>query len=223
VERVKIPLRIAGYPRCLAYNEQVSNDGEGDVTQLLAQWGHGDRAALDAATRLVYSELRKIAGSYLQRESAGHTLQPTALINEAYLRLVKGDNPGSFENRKKFFAFAARLMRQVLVDHARSAGAEKRGGAVAIVPLDDNAVCAPANGRQFLALDDALEKLAQLNPRKARVIELRYFGGLNVEETARMLDVSPATISREQRMAEAWQPGDGDVIDNLRKNKKTIC
>jgi RNA polymerase sigma factor (TIGR02999 family) len=181
----------------------LAQEGQGDVTQLLAQWGQGDHAALDAATRLVYSELRKIAESYLQHERGEHTLQPTALINEAYLRLVKEDHP-SFENRKKFFAFAARLMRQVLVDHARSAGAEKRGGGVAKIPLNEAVDFVPDRVHEFLALNEALDGLAQMSPRKAQVIELRYFGGLSAEETAEMLDVSISTISREQRMAEAW-------------------
>ena len=176
---------------------------QGDVTQLLAQWREGDLAALDAATRMVYAELRKIAESYLRKERAEHTLQPTALINEAYLRLVKEERP-SFDNRKKFFAFAARLMRQVLVDHARSAGAVKRGGDVARVPLNEAVDFAPDRACEFLALNQALDGLARLSPRKAEVIELRYFAGLNVEETAEVLDVSIATVSREQRMAEAW-------------------
>ena len=176
---------------------------QGDVTQLLTQWGQGDRAALDAATRIVYAELRKIAEGYLQQERGQHTLQPTALINEAWLRLAKEDHP-SFDNRRKFFAFAARLMRQVLVDHARSAGAEKRGGSVAKVPLNEAVDFVPDRAHEFLALNEALDRLAQLSPRKAHVIELRYFGGLNVEETAGMLDISIATVSREQRMAEAW-------------------
>ena len=176
---------------------------QGDVTQLLAQWAQGDRAALDAATRIVYAELRKIADSYLHRERGEHTLQPTALIHEAYLRLVKEDHP-NFENRKKFFAFSARLMRQILEDHARSAGAEKRGGAVVKVPLNEAVDFVPDRAHEFLALNEALENLSRLSPRKAQVIELRYFGGLNLEETAQMLEVSIATISREQRMAEAW-------------------
>ena len=181
----------------------MPEDLQGDVTQLLAQWGLGDRAALDAATRIVYAELRKIAESYLQRERSEHTLQPTALINEAYLRLVKEEHP-SFDNRKKFLAFAARLMRQVLVDHARAAGANKRGGGFAKIPLNEAVDFVPDRACEFLALNEALDSLARLSPRKAQVIELRYFGGLNVEETAEMLDVSIATISREQRMAEAW-------------------
>ena len=176
---------------------------EGDVTQLLAQWGQGDRAALDAATQIVYTELRKIAEGYLQQERDEHTLQPTALVHEAYLRLVEQDHP-SFENRKKFFAFAARLMRQVLVDHARMARADKRGGAVMKVPLNEAVDFVPDRAQEFLVLNEALDSLARFSARQAQVIELRYFGGLNVEETAEVLEVSIATISREQRMAEAW-------------------
>jgi RNA polymerase sigma factor (TIGR02999 family) len=159
--------------------------------------------ALDAATKIVYGELRKIAESYLAREHPEHTLQPTALIHEAYLRLVKEQHP-SFDNRSKFFAFSARLMRQVLVDHARSAGSQKRGGGAVKVPLNEAVDFVPDRAHEFLALNEALDSLARLSPRKAQVIELRYFGGLNVEETAEMLEVSIATISREQRMAEAW-------------------
>ncbi|WP_321473581.1 sigma-70 family RNA polymerase sigma factor [uncultured Paludibaculum sp.] len=176
---------------------------QGDVTQLLLQWGQGDRAALDAATRIVYGELRKIADSYLQQERGPHTLQPTALIHEAYLRLVKEQSP-SFENRRKFFAFSARLMRQILVDHARAAGAQKRGGGLVRIPMSDAVEYVPDRAYEFLALNEALDTLWRLSPRKGQVIELRYFGGLNVEETALMLDVSVSTIAREQRMAEAW-------------------
>jgi RNA polymerase sigma factor (TIGR02999 family) len=176
---------------------------QGDVTQLLAQWGQGDRAALDAATRIVYAELRKIAEGYLQRERSEHTLQPTALIHEAYLRLAAGESP-NFENRRKFFAFSARLMRQILVDHARATRSQKRGGGVVKVPMNEAMDYVPDRAHEFLALNEALDGLAQLSPRKAQVIELRYFGGLSMEETAQILDVSIATISREQRMAEAW-------------------
>ncbi len=178
-------------------------DPQGDVTQLLSKWAQGDRAALDAATRAVYSELHKIAEGYLRRERGQPTLQPTALIHEAWLRLAKEEN-ASFENRRKFYAFAARLMRQVLVDHARSAAAEKRGGDAVKVPLNELIAAHPARRQEFLALDEALERLARFSPRKAQVIELRHFGGLNVEETAETLGVSIATVSREQRMAEAW-------------------
>jgi len=176
---------------------------QGDVTLFLEQWSHGDRAALDAATRIVYAELRSIADSYLKRERVGHTLQPTALLHEAWLLLAK-EQGSNFENRRKFFAFAARIMRQILVDHARSAGAEKRGGGAPMMPLNEALDFAPDRSLEFLSLNEALESLARLNPRKAQVVELRYFGGLNLEETAHVLGISVATVSREQRMAEAW-------------------
>jgi RNA polymerase sigma factor (TIGR02999 family) len=176
---------------------------QGDVTQLLAQWKNGDRAALDAATNIVYAELRRIADAYLRNERGGHTLQPTALIHEAYLLLVR--QPGAnFENRRKFFAFAARIMRQILVDHARASKAEKRGGGLAMVPLNEAVDFVPDRAQEFLTLTDAIDTLARLSPRKAQVIELRYFGGLNLEETAEVMEISAATVSREQRMAEAW-------------------
>lgn len=178
-------------------------NSQGDVTQLLARWKEGDRAALDAATRIVYAELRRIADAYLKREHGGHTLQPTALIHEAWLLLVK-EQGSSFENRRKFFAFAARIMRQILVDHARSSRAEKRGGGLARVTLNEAMDFVPDRADEFLSLNEAIDQLAQISPRKAQVIELRYFGGLSVEETADALEVSIATISREQRMAEAW-------------------
>jgi len=179
------------------------SEAQGDVTQLLGQWSQGDRGALDAATRAVYAELHKIAEGYFRRERAESTLQPTALIHEAWLRLAKEEH-ASFENRRQFFAFAARLMRNVLVDHARSAAAEKRGGGAAKVTLDELISAQPDHTEEFLALNEAIEKLARLSPRKAQVIELRHFGGLNTDETAETLGVSAATVSREQRMAEAW-------------------
>jgi RNA polymerase sigma factor (TIGR02999 family) len=179
------------------------HSSSGEVTQLLAEWARGDRAALDAATNLVYAELHRIAESYLQNERSNHTLQPTALIHEAYMRLVKEDD-ARFENRRKFFAFAARLMRQILVDHARTMGAEKRGGGLLKLPLNEAVDLVPGQGGEFLALNEALDHLARLSPRKAQVIELRYFAGLNVEETAQVLETSAATVSRDQRMAEAW-------------------
>jgi len=175
----------------------------GDVTRLLTLWSEGDRAALDAATQLVYAELRKIADGYVSRERGTVTLQPTALIHEAYLRLAKEEGL-TFENRRRFFAFAARLMRQILVDHARAASAGKRGGDAARVPLNEAVQFVPDRASEFLSLNVALDDLARVRPRMAQVIELRYFGGLNLEETAQVMDLSIATISREQRMAEAW-------------------
>lgn len=174
-----------------------------DITSLLARWRAGDHQAFDNAAAVVYPELRRIAAAYLRRERPGHTLQPTALINEAFLRLSAAGNL-SFENRKHFFALAARLMRQILVDHARSAKADKRGGGVANVPLDSIQAYAPQVADQFLTVHAALGQLAEFSPRKAQIIELRYFGGLSLEEIAEFLGISVATAHREQRLAEAW-------------------
>lgn len=179
------------------------NIERGDVTQLLAQWADGDEAALDALMPVVYAELRKIADGYLRRERGDHTLQPTALVHEAWLRLVKQES-GQFDHRKQFYALAAQVMRRILVDHARSTNAEKRGGGAARMTLDESAVAVGTPIVELIALNEALDQLAGVSPRQARVIELRYFGGLNVEEMADLLDVSPATISRDQKTAEAW-------------------
>jgi RNA polymerase sigma factor (TIGR02999 family) len=176
---------------------------DGQVTTLLARWSSGDRDALDALMPVVYGELRKIADAYLRRERPGHTLQPTALVHEAWLRLVTQDQP-DFAHRRQFFALAAQMMRRILVDHARRAAALKRGGSAITVPLDEARDQGGAPALELLALDQALDRLAALSARQARVIELRYFGGLNVEEAADVLSVSPATISRDQKMAEAW-------------------
>ena len=176
---------------------------QGQVTQLLFQWAQGDRGALDSLMPMVYRELRQIAGRNLRAERSGHTLQPTALVHEAWLRLVKQD-PASFENRQRFFALAAHLMRQILVDHARGVRAGKRGGGAIKTTLSRALDYSAERSDELLALDQALDKLARVSERKSQVIELRYFGGLNVEEMAEFLGVSIATISREQRMAEAW-------------------
>jgi RNA polymerase sigma-70 factor, ECF subfamily len=179
--------------------------GNGEVTHLLARWAEGDRAALDALTPIVYGELRKIADAFLRRERSGHTLQPTALVHEAWLRLMKQDQP-SFDHRKQFYALAAQMMRRILVDHARAVNAEKRGGGADKTDLDEDHAVDIGAGRivEFLALDQALTQLARVSARQAQVIELRYFGGLNLEEISGLLGVSTATISREQRSAEAW-------------------
>jgi RNA polymerase sigma factor (TIGR02999 family) len=175
----------------------------GDVTLLLARWAKGDHAALDALMPVVYAELRKIADAYLRTERTDHTLQPTALVHEAWLRLVRQDS-GQFDHRKQFYALAAQMMRRILIDHARTANAGKRGGGAARVALDEAAIGAATPIVELLALNEALDQLAGVSPRQARVIELRYFGGLNVEEMADVLEVSPATISRDQKSAEAW-------------------
>jgi RNA polymerase sigma-70 factor (ECF subfamily) len=174
------------------------------VTQLLLSWSHGDRAALDELMPLVYQELRKLASSYLRSERPDHTLQPTALIHEAYLRMIGKDMP-QWQSRAHFFGVAARLMRQILVDHARTRHAAKRGGDQQKISLDDAPqVFDQTNAAGLLALDDALTKLAAFDERRSRILEMRCFGGMSVEETAQALGISEATIKREMRLAQAW-------------------
>jgi len=175
--------------------------GRGDVTQLLTRWQEGDREALDTLAPIVQSELRQIAGGYMRRERSGHMLQPTALVNEAWLRLVQQEQP-NFENRKRFFALAAQVMRHVLVDYARAARTGKRDAER--ITLNQPLGAAPADFEQFLALDQALDQLACVSERQAKIIEMRYFGGLSGEEIAELLGVSPPTVSRDQSAAEAW-------------------
>lgn len=177
--------------------------GEGEVTRRLRLWAEGDAQAVESLVPLIYTELHRIADGYLRHERAGHLLQPTALVNEAWLKMA-GQEHLHFENRRRFFALAAHAMRQVLVDYARSAQSGKRGGGAVAIPLAESLAAPDAGLEQFLALDRALTQLATISPRGAEVIEMRYFAGLNVEEAASFLNVSPATISREQRSAEAW-------------------
>lgn len=177
---------------------------DSEITQLLGLWAGGNRDALDALMPLVYGELHKIAHAYLKRERQDHTLQPTALINEAWLRLVRQDQ-GNFTHRRQFFGLAAQVMRRILVDHARTTKAEKRGGKAAETSMAGVTMIAADDRRlEFLALDQALERLARVSERQARIIEMRYFAGLGVEELAEVLGVSIATISRDQKIAEAW-------------------
>lgn len=163
-----------------------------EVTQLLINWRHGDQAALDQLMPIVYDELHRLADRYMSRERPDHTLQATALVHEAYLRLVTMDV--SWQDRAHFFAVAAQLMRRILVDHARSHQYAKRGGGARKVSLDEATIVSEARAADLVALDDALTSLATMDPRKSRIIELRFFGGLTVEETAEVLSVSPATI-----------------------------
>jgi RNA polymerase sigma factor (TIGR02999 family) len=167
------------------------------------RWAGGDRSALDALMPIVYGELRQIADAYLRRERSDHTLQPTALVHEAWLRLVRQDQK-HFEHRKQFYGLAAQVMRRILVDHARAAKADKRGGGARLTTLTDGVAEAGSPVVDLLALDEALTSLGRVSPRQAQVIELRYFGGLNVDEIADVLNVSAATVSRDQRSAEAW-------------------
>lgn len=174
-----------------------------EVTRLLAAWGQGDRGALDKLTRLVYEELRRIAHRYMAGQRADHTLQTTALVNEAYMRLAAQDEP-QFANRSHFLAVAAKAMRQILVDHAKAALRDKRGGGAKAVELDESAVFSPEPTREILDLNEALEKLAVLDARKANVVELSYFGGLKHEEIAEALDISIVTVQRDWTFSRAW-------------------
>lgn len=174
-----------------------------EVTQLLVDWGNGNQAALDRLMPLVYTELRQLAHRYMRRERPGHTMQTTALIHEAYLRLVD-QNQVRWQHQAHFFGIAARLMRQILIEHARSRTRAKRGGGVGTISLDEAAIVSQARATELLALDDALERLATIDPRKSQVVELRFFGGLSVEEAAQVLNIAPNTVLRDWRMAKAW-------------------
>jgi RNA polymerase sigma factor (TIGR02999 family) len=174
-----------------------------EVTQLLHQWKAGDSGALDRLTPLIYDELRRLASSYIRREKAGHTLQPTALLHEAYMRLA-GQDQQNWRDRSHFFGVAAHLMRLILVDHARSKLREKRGGEAAHVSLDEALDASPQKSRLLIDLDEALGELASFDARKAQVIEMRFFAGMTIEETAEALQIGVATVGREQRSAEAW-------------------
>src|SRR5688572_10240480 len=174
-----------------------------ELTQLLLDWSKGNQTALDKLTPLIYKELRRLARQYLARERAGHTLQTTDLVHEAYLRLVD-QRRVRWQNRSHFFAVAAQLMRRILVDHARRQRRVKRGGGAKMVSLDETAVVSRQSDVDLLALDEALQRLEEIDERKARIVELRFFGGLEVEETAAYLKLSPATVLRDWKMAKAW-------------------
>jgi len=174
-----------------------------DVTQLLKAWSAGDEAALDKLVTLVYRELHRAARRYMAGERSEHTLQTTALINEAYLRLVDFQHI-SWRNRAQFFGICAQLMRRILVDFARARGSQKRGGDGSHLPLDETLIVSSEPRADLIALDDALKNLAAFDERKSRVIELRFFGGLSVQETAEVLRVSPETVKRDWRLAKVW-------------------
>jgi RNA polymerase sigma-70 factor, ECF subfamily len=174
-----------------------------ETTQLLRAWANGDPAALEQLTPRVYKELRRIAGHFMQNERPGLTLQTTALVHEAYLRLIDVTNV-DWQHRAHFFAVSATMMRRILLDRARKRGTGKRGGQLQKVNLDDIPDLGSGRARELIALDDALNTLAATDPRKARVIELRFFGGLSVEETAEVLKVSPDTVMRDWRLARVW-------------------
>jgi RNA polymerase sigma factor (TIGR02999 family) len=174
-----------------------------EVSELLAGWNDGDEAARDELIQLVYAELRRLARRHMARERSGHSLQPTALVNEAYLRLAD-QRTVRWQGRAHFFALASRMMRRILVDTARKRGYAKRGGGVHRVILDDALAVAQEKGTDLIALDDALKSLAAIDPRKSEVVELRYFGGLSIEEVAEVLAISPVTVRRDWSTAKAW-------------------
>ena len=173
------------------------------VTELLVAWDGGDQAALDELMPLVYEELRRLAHQYMSHERPDHTLHTSALVNEAYLRLVNQKNV-RWQDRAHFFGIAARLMRQVLVDYARKRRYAKRGGNARRVPLDEALAVSEERAADVMALDDALKSLAEIDPRQSQIVELRFFGGLSIEETATILKVSPGTVMRDWTLAKAW-------------------
>jgi len=174
-----------------------------EVTQLLIAWSNGEEEALEKLVPLIYDELRRIARRYMKREPAGHTLQTTALVNEAYLRLIEQKGM-KWQNRAHFFAISAQLMRRILVSMARARHADKRGGEARQVSLDEALVISEERAAELVALDEAMNELAALDPRRSRVVELRYFGGLSIEETAEVLNISPETVMRDWKRAKAW-------------------
>ncbi len=183
--------------------EKMNTLSPKEITGLLIAWSNGDRSALDRLAPLVHAELYRLARRYMSQESPDHTLQATALVNEAYLRLIDWKNV-RWQNRAHFFGVSAGLMRRILVDYARSRKYQKRGGGAVQVSLDEAAIISKERAADFVALDDALKSLAEIDERKSRIVELRFFGGLSVEETAEVLKISPRTVLREWSLAQAW-------------------
>jgi len=188
-----------------------------EVTKLLKDWGAGDKSALDKLMPLVYDELHRLARQYMRREKPGHLLQTSALVNEAYLRLIDASQV-DWQNRAHFFGIAARLMRRILVDDARRRHRDKRGGCTIQVPLAEAASLPQEQAASLVALDDALKTLATIDPRQSEVIELRFFGGMSIEETAEVLKISPGTVARDWTFARAWlrkeMGGEGPETDD---------
>ena len=174
-----------------------------EITEQLIAWSNGDGAALEQLIPAVYQELRRMADHYLRGEDSGHSLQPTALVHEAYLRLID-QTKVEWQNRAHFFGVAAQMMRRILIDHAKAKHRVKRGGTAIKVMLDENANFTQERASELLALDDALQTLAKMDERKSRIVELRYFGGLTVEETAQVLGISDKTVMRDWNLAKAW-------------------
>jgi len=185
----------------------VTTSSQHEVTKLLFRLTDGDGAVLDELLPLVYAELRRLASSYLRRERHDHTLQPTALVHEAYIRMID-QTQAQWQNRAHFFGVAAQMMRRILIDHARAQQADKRGGEFQKISLDENIDVSGNRADELVALDDALKRLAEIDPQKSRLVELRFFGGLSVEETAEVLGVSAPTVKRHWRLAKAWLYGE---------------
>jgi RNA polymerase sigma factor (TIGR02999 family) len=183
--------------------KETDSASQHSVTQLLVAWGQGDQAARDRLMSVVYDELHRLARRYMRSESPGHTLQTSALVNEAFLRLVDQRNV-QWQSRAHFFGIAAQMMRRILVDHARSRLYAKRGAGIRAVTLNEGLIVLDERSAELVAIHEALEELAKLDPRKAQTVELRFFGGLEVEETAAVLGVSPSTVLREWKLAKAW-------------------
>ncbi|MGA7126205.1 MAG: sigma-70 family RNA polymerase sigma factor, partial [Chthoniobacterales bacterium] len=192
---------------------------QSDVTSLLKQFTQGDKEAAEKLIPLVYDELKRLARSYMRREPPDHTLQTTALVHEAYLKLIC-QRTANWQSRSHFFGIAAQLMRRILIDHARGQLREKRGGGKAILPLKADLAFSPEQSEELMRLDEALDRLSVLDPRQGKVVELRFFGGLSVEETSGFLGVSPKTVKRDWVVAKAWlhaelRRGDGDVTQTM--------
>lgn len=192
----------------------MSEQLQHEVTQLLQSWRSGERAALDKITTLVYAELHRLAHIYMSRERPGHVLQTSALVNEAYLRLIDARRV-DWQDRAHFLAVSASVMRQVLMQYARQRKADKRGGGTILVELDEAFVLSPERDADMLALDEALNDLARTDPREARIVELRFFGGLNEEETAHVVGISDRTVRREWDHAKAW------LLQELKRGVRT--
>jgi RNA polymerase sigma-70 factor, ECF subfamily len=182
----------------------MEEPGSAPVTMLLQNWRRGDRSAFDQVAEIVDRELRRLAASYLRRERSGHTLQPTALVNEAFMRLIGQGDQIDWESRSHFIAIAARHMRQILVDHARRHSAGKRGAGATVISLDDAPASTNPRSADLLSLDEALDKLAAVDPRKAHAMELKFFGGLEMAEIATVLNLSVKTVEKDVRLAGAW-------------------
>jgi len=184
----------------------ADTESSGDLTKLLSEVAKGDKVAASQLVPLVYSQMRRLAAAYMRRERENHTLQATALVHEAYLKLV--DQRTDWQSRAHFFGVAAQVMRHILIDHARGHSRAKRGGAKEAVTLDEGLVFSDEKSEELLALDEALQRLAKLDTRQAKVVEMRFFGGLTVEETAEALSISPITVKRDWSLARAWLYGE---------------